>query len=80
MNENLTRDFHVYPTVSAGIFHVEFPGGSGTISILDITGRLIRQPEVISETRTVHIDNPGIYILRLESEGISRSVKVINVR
>ncbi len=64
--------FKVYPNPSNGSFSVDVPaiGSASTITIMDITGRVITtaQIDATNQASTLHFNNikPGSYILRLE--------------
>ena len=67
----------LYPTVSNDVFNVEFKDQSGTITVYDLSGNVIKQiqPDGLSATFTV--DNPGIYLVQVVSEGVTNTYKVV---
>jgi hypothetical protein len=69
----------VYPTVSNGYFQVDFAGKPGMIRVFDLTGRQVVNRTADSSIETIHVDRPGIYLFRLDSENESITVRVISV-
>lgn len=70
----------VYPTVSSGMFNIEFSGTPGSIEVLSMTGKTVLYKKAQNARETIQIENAGIYIVRLEAEGVSKMVKIIKTK
>ncbi|MFT3740727.1 MAG: cadherin-like beta sandwich domain-containing protein [Breznakibacter sp.] len=70
----------VYPTVSKGSFTVKTDGQAGSITVFDITGKVIGRQTAIGTEQTVSIARAGIYILKVETAAGTKMVKVIVTR
>ncbi|GAO28925.1 hypothetical protein JCM15548_11069 [Geofilum rubicundum JCM 15548] len=69
-------DVQVYPTVSNGRFTVDTNGQESKLTVLDMTGRVISVHETIVD-EAVSIAKPGIYLLKVERNGVSKVFKVV---
>ncbi|MFT3740726.1 MAG: cadherin-like beta sandwich domain-containing protein [Breznakibacter sp.] len=67
----------VYPTVSKGSFTVKTDGQAGSITVFDITGKVIGRQTATGAEQTVSIARAGIYILKVETAAGTKMVKVI---
>ncbi len=67
----------VYPTVSNGSFTVESEGASTVVTVYSLTGRVIDQFMTNSSTETFELDQEGMYIIKVNSDGITKLFKVI---
>jgi hypothetical protein len=56
-------------------------GEKATIQIYDVNGRCIKEQAVTSATQIISFKNyePGIYIIRLINQGITKSAKIIKI-
>ncbi|HQJ85745.1 MAG: Cadherin-like beta sandwich domain protein [Bacteroidetes bacterium ADurb.Bin123] len=70
----------VYPTYSAGDFNVETSGNRGVISVYNLTGKLVLQRKIESSLEKVSLQKEGLYLMRIESEGVSKTFKVIKTK
>lgn len=70
----------VYPTVSKGVFNVEFTGKPGVITVYNIAGTMVLKHHASSSVETIRIEREGIYLFRLESENETRTVKVVSIK
>ena len=66
----------VYPTVSTGEFTVEMEGQSSLITVYDLAGRLVKQVKSNSQREIISIDQKGMYIVKVESDGDTKLFKV----
>jgi len=80
IEDALAKAMRVYPTVSNGIFNVEFAGNPGMITVYDYAGKMVEKRKAGSKIETILLDEAGIYLFRLESENGSRMVRVISVK
>ena len=67
----------VYPTVSAGDFWVKTSGETSTVSVFDITGRMIMQEVLESALQSISVPSTGLHIIRVECKGAVEVFKVI---
>ncbi len=67
----------VYPTVSNGSFTVESEGASTVVTVYSLTGRVIDQFMTNSSTETFEVDQEGMYIVKVNSDGVTKLFKVI---
>ncbi len=80
----------VYPQPFNSYFNVKFSVASGKRSVLSVyslNGQLVKrveQDDIRTGVQTVSIDThnmaTGVYLVRLQSGGVSRAVKVVNIR
>jgi hypothetical protein len=80
IEDALANAIFVYPTVSKGIFNVEFTGKPGVITVYDLTGRLVEKRNADSKVETICIDEAGIYLFRIQGENECRLVRVVSVK
>ncbi|MCU4164033.1 cadherin-like beta sandwich domain-containing protein [Carboxylicivirga caseinilyticus] len=66
----------VYPTVSSGEFTVEMEGMSSVISVYDLAGGLVKQVKSNAKSEIISIDQNGMYIVKVEVDGVSELFKV----
>jgi hypothetical protein len=74
------RAMFVYPTVSDGIFNIDFAGKPGIIKVYDLTGKLVLQRTAGSSLEKVQLEKAGVYLIRMESENQFRTVRVVSVK
>ncbi|WP_167612212.1 LamG-like jellyroll fold domain-containing protein [Maribellus sediminis] len=70
----------VYPTYSTGDFKVETDGSHGTITVYNLTGKLVLQKVIESSLETVTVRDRGMYIMKVENEDTYRTFKVFKTR
>jgi len=70
----------VYPTYSTGHFNVETNGSSGMITVYNLTGKLVLQQEIESTLESFTVNERGMYIMKVDSEGASKSFKIFKTR
>lgn len=70
----------VYPTLFNNRFKVKSAGESFNISVYDITGMLILEKKDIVGETDVYIAKPGMYFVKVDSEGVSNTFKVIKIK
>ena len=70
----------VYPSVTNGSFTVETTDASGTITVLDITGKVVSKQAISGPVQTVDVVNTGIYFINVESKNASVIVKVVKTK
>jgi hypothetical protein len=78
--KNLRLKASVYPTVSNGIFNVEFEGKPGTITVYSITGSKVLTRKASSSMETINLNQEGVYLFRVETEEEIQTVRVVCVR
>ncbi|MBS2099392.1 cadherin-like beta sandwich domain-containing protein [Carboxylicivirga linearis] len=66
----------VYPTVSTGEFTVEMEGQTSLITVYDLAGRLVKQVKSNTQREIISIDQKGMYIVKVESDGDTKLFKV----
>jgi len=75
--ENIDQSgMKVYPTYSNGIFNVELGIVPGTISVYDLAGNCIMKKYVHTSHDKIYL-KPGLFIVKLQSNGVSKTVKVV---
>jgi len=70
----------VFPNPSSDLINIEIEGANGgCVELLDLTGKVIARKELQSNTTTVDLSNTarGIYLLRVESKGLVKTVKIV---
>lgn len=75
--QTITKSIIVYPTVSSGDFYFEGVANSALITIYDMSGRIYKKLQASNAGRSFSIENNGIYIVTIESEGALQWFKVI---
>ena len=60
-----------------GFVTVKLNGKTGVINLFDITGKMLLKQIVTTSEQTVNIAKAGIYILKIDSGGITKTVKVV---
>ncbi len=70
----------VYPTYSSGHFTIETAGGRGMITVYNLLGKLVTQKAIENSRETVTVNERGMYLMRIESEGITKTFKVFKTR
>jgi len=70
----------VYPTYSTSNFTVKTTGNKGVISVYNLTGELILKKIIESSMETISVQNDGMYIMKVESEGGSGTFKIFKTR
>ncbi len=70
----------VYPTYSSGDFTVKTGSTKGMISVYNLVGKLVLQKTIESSEQKVTLQNDGMYLMRVESEGVSKTFKVFKTR
>jgi hypothetical protein len=69
----------VYPTVSDGSFMVETPGVISTVTVYDITGRVVLKQTGEGYEQTISVPYAGIYIVKVDCEGATKIFKVFKI-
>jgi len=67
----------VYPTVSGGEFTVEAEGATTLITVFNLAGSIVKQVQTNATIEKVTIDQNGLYIIKVESDGVTELFKVI---
>ncbi len=70
----------VYPTYSSGDFTVKTSGNKGMISVYNLVGKLVLQSTIESSEQKVNLQNEGMYLMRVESEGAAKTFKVFKTK
>jgi hypothetical protein len=76
----LQESILVYPTITSEHVNVDFAGKPGSVTVYDITGKLVLKIKASSDIETIYLQNEGMYIFRLENENGSRTVKVVKMK
>lgn len=77
-NSTLNNEFiKVYPTISSDHFNVDFSGTPGSVSVYNLSGKTISKQQANSANLSIDVPFTGMYILKAESEGQTKWVKVI---
>ncbi|MFT3740730.1 MAG: InlB B-repeat-containing protein [Breznakibacter sp.] len=66
----------VYPTVSKGNFTVDANGRFCSVTVTDLTGKVVSK-QVGSSSQTISVAKAGIYLIKVECEGVIKFVKVV---
>ncbi len=78
--EKTLAGVEIAPNPSNGQFRVNVGEGvSATISVMDVVGRLVVEQTEIRKTHLLDISNEeaGVYLVKVEINGISRSIRLI---
>jgi hypothetical protein len=70
----------VFPTLARGSFTVRFAGEPGSITVYDISGRVLLKRIATSSEELIQITDEGVLYLNIESEGYTHRVKVFNLK
>ncbi|MFB6320889.1 T9SS type A sorting domain-containing protein, partial [Saccharicrinis sp. FJH54] len=70
-------DVSVYPSITSGMFTVEFANEPGMITVYNLSGRVVKQVVPSSGKESISIDGTGLYIIKAESAGASKLFKVV---
>ncbi len=70
----------VYPTYSSGDFTVKTTGNKGMITVYDLVGKLVLNRTIESTEQKVTLQNEGMYIMKVESEGAIKTFKVFKTK
>ncbi len=70
----------VYPTYSSGNFTVKTTGNKGMITVYNLVGKLVLKKSIESTEQKVTVDNEGMYIMKVESEGVVKTFKVFKTK
>jgi hypothetical protein len=73
------NSFFIYPNPSRGLINIDIKDEKvkeGQLSIIDITGRLVVQKDIISST-TIELTQQGVYFVKLQTENGSVVKKLI---
>ncbi|MFI5172660.1 MAG: PKD domain-containing protein [Chitinophagales bacterium] len=75
---NITEsNIRIYPNPSNGDVHLEFGGASATLKLFNATGTMINAWNDVKENVNIHIDEAGVYFIRIESEGKNYFASVV---
>lgn len=66
----------VYPTVSKGNFTVDTNGKICTVTVMDLTGKVVAKQSGAT-VQTISVAKAGIYLIKVECDGASKLVKVV---
>lgn len=66
----------VYPTYSSGDFTVKTSGTRGMITVYNLVGKLVLQRTIESSEQKVTLQNEGMYLMKVESEGSAKTFKI----
>ncbi len=77
INKIKDLEIKVYPTVSNGSFTVTSEGTSTIVTVYGLTGRIIDQFNTNSSAETFNIEQKGMFIVKVNSEGLTKLFKVI---
>ncbi len=67
----------VYPTVTDADFTVASEGASTVVTVYALTGRVVKQFETNSSIETFSLDQAGMYIVKVNTDGVTKLFKVI---
>ncbi|MGL5890659.1 MAG: T9SS type A sorting domain-containing protein, partial [Bacteroidia bacterium] len=78
IEDNSSNSFAVYPNPNNGQFIVELTS-SGTVSIVDVTGREVFVQQMIAGRNTVDLSNQsnGVYLMRIANNGQQAVQRII---
>lgn len=76
---DFAQEIEVYPNPSTGTFNIHAPQNVNNINIeiLNPCGELIRTLVLDSSKTMIHIDTPGVYILRINNNYFTTSRKLV---
>jgi hypothetical protein len=74
----ISNEINVYPNPSNGIFNIHISTGYN-ITILDVLGKVIYTEQLQGGTYTINLSHyaNGLYILKAESNGVSKTVRLV---
>lgn len=73
------KPFLIYPNPTKGVFKIDTKGQSGTASIYDVTGRLVRDIDLTENLNsyTVEIGTPGVYTIVVKTANDNKGYKIV---
>ena len=78
-NNNSVATLKVYPTITSGNVIVDFGGKTGTIKILDISGRIVSTISAKNNIESVSLPSAGIYLMEVSAGNEIRTFKVVRM-
>jgi hypothetical protein len=66
----------VFPTYSNGTFNIQMEKLPGKVSVYNIAGSRIMYKELYDVNEKITL-SPGMYLIKLESNGVSKITKVV---
>lgn len=79
VNENIKNGVKVYPNPVVDFMNIESPVKVKSATVYDVSGKSVSTHELNAAKSQINLSklNPGVYMVRLETEGGVKTVKVI---
>jgi hypothetical protein len=79
VNNLKTQEVKAYPNPVHNTLYVETGTRTGNLLLIDFTGRIISNAKINGELQKVDVSglDPGVYLLKIESEYTGRVVKIV---
>ncbi|MBS2099844.1 T9SS type A sorting domain-containing protein, partial [Carboxylicivirga linearis] len=77
VSKSKEANIKVYPTVTTSVVTIEFIEKPGIIKVYSLSGQLIKTVRSTSSIETIDLTSDGIYLIEVQSNGLTRIVKVI---
>jgi len=79
-NNNTSENIMVYPNPTTGDLNFEFPTGSGSITLMEITGQVLEKQALNNTSSAVFSLSsyaPGLYMYQVTVNGVTKTGKVV---
>ncbi len=81
INSNADKSqIQVYPTTFTNSFKVKTSDGNYTVSVFDITGKMVVEQKNVMGEVEISVSNPGMYIVEVEEDGKVDLFKVFKMK
>jgi len=79
-NNNTSENIMVYPNPTTGDLNFEFPTGSGSVTLMEITGQVLEKQALNNTSSAVFSLSsyaPGLYMYQVTVNGVTKTGKVV---
>jgi hypothetical protein len=77
--KNSQEQWQIFPNPSSGVFNISGFANPGTAQVLDLTGKIVLRFKCGKDTTTIDLSglDAGVYFLRINSDGLDRTEKLV---
>ena len=76
VNDNNDRSFKVYPNPANDVVYIRGTEGTANVTMFDVQGRVVKQVSTQSNTVQVSDLPSGMYMIRIENNGVVSSTRI----
>lgn len=80
VKETAVSTLKAFPTMTSGLVNISTGGKEGSVSVFDITGKMVSSKALNGSAAYIQLPAQGIYFLKINAENESKTVKVICVK